>query len=512
MPVSTYLIKNATVLPFTLQANGALNLTARTMDVLIEQDRIAQVADHLETRADQVDTIDASDHLLIPGFINAHAHSTEILEKGRYQAFPLELWMLYTYPPLQRRHLSPRLCYLRTLLGALEMVKSGATTIQDDLIELPYTTPEIFDAVAQAYTDIGLRVSLSLHAINLPLHQTIPYVADLLPADVRRELESMSGLSDDDWIELFKDRYDHWHGKAGLVSLILAPSAPQRVSPNLMHRIADLSAAYNVPIHTHMLETKTQAVTGEAFYGPGETIVTHGLRHGILTHRTAIAHGIWLTDRDIELIAEAGATVIHNVVSNHRLCSGIAPIRQLLDAGVNIALGSDGMSSNDSFNLFDVLKMAGQVHSVTDPDYSRYPRAADVLKWATYGGARSALLHQEVGAIAPGMKADLVLYDLNTTSFIPRGDLPIHLVYAEHGQSIRKVFINGRLVVQDGQILTVDEQEILAELMEMLPEFETYRSEVARQANRILPAMAATYEKAMAQPLPIERFSRIAKG
>ena len=511
MPASTYLIKNATVLPFTLQTDGSLDLTARPMDVLIERDRIAQVADHLDAASDQVHIIDARDHLLIPGFVNAHAHSTEILEKGRYEALPLELWMLYTYPPLQQRHLSPRLCYLRTLLGALEMVKSGATTIQDDLIELPYTTPEIFDAVAQAYTDIGLRVSLSLHAINLPLHQTIPYLANWLPGDVRRDLESTPGLSDDDWIELFKDRVDHWHGKAGLVTLALAPSAPQRVTPDLMHRIADLSATYDVPIHTHMLETKTQAVTGPEFYGPGESVVSYGLRHGILTHRTAIAHGIWLTDRDIELIAEAGATVVHNVVSNHRLCSGIAPIRQLLDAGVNIALGSDGMSSNDSFNMFDVIKMAGQVHSVTDPDYNRYPRAVDVLKWATYGGARSALLQEEVGAIAPGMKADLVLYDLKTTSFIPRGDFPIHLVYAEHGQSIRKVFINGQLVVQDGQVLTVNEPEILAELVDLVPEYETYRSEVAQQASRILPAMEAAYEKAMAQQLLIERFSRIRK-
>ena len=512
MSVSTYLIKNPTVLPFTLQADGALDLTARTMDVLIEHDRIAQVADRLEANSAEVRVIEARDHLLAPGFVNAHAHSTEILDKGRYEALPLELWMLYTYPPLQRRHLNPRLCYLRTLLGALEMVKAGATTIQDDLIELPYTTPEIFDAVAQAYADIGLRVSLSLHTINLPLHQTIPYLADWLPADVRQDLESTPGLSDDEWIELFQDRYDHWHGRSGLVTLVLAPSAPQRVTPDLMHRIADLSATYNVPIHTHMVETKTQAVTGSEFYGARETIVSYGLRHGILTHRTAIAHGVWLTDRDIELIAEAGATVIHNVVSNHRLCSGVAPIRQLLDAGVNVALGSDGMSSNDAFNMFDVLKMAGQVHSVTDPDYRRYPKAADVLKWATYGGARSALLHEEVGAIAPGMKADLVLYDLNTTSFIPRGDLPIHLVYAEHGQSIRKVFINGQLVVQDGQVLTVNEQEILAELLERLPEYEIHRSEVARQASRILPAMEATYEKAMAQPLPIERFSRIGKG
>ena len=143
MTPQRYLIKQATVLPFTPTADGSLDLEPRVQDVLIEGDRIAQVADSLEIEDSTATVIDAHNQLLIPGLVNAHAHSVEILEKGRYEAMPLEVWMLYTYPPLKQQHLSPRLCYLRTILGALEMVKSGATTIQDDLIELPYITPEI---------------------------------------------------------------------------------------------------------------------------------------------------------------------------------------------------------------------------------------------------------------------------------------------------------------------------------------------------------------------------------
>lgn len=508
-PPSAYLIKQATVLPFTPTPSGDLDLTPTQQDVLIVGDRIVQVADHIEGHPEPVTVIDARNHLLMPGFVNAHAHSVEVLEKGRYEALPLEAWMLYTYPPLKRTHLSPRLCYLRTLLGALEMVKSGATTIQDDLIELPYITPEIFAAVAQAYLDIGLRASLTHHAINLPLYKTIPYLEEFLPADLRQDLDAMVGLTDAEWLTLFQQLYRQWHGRDGLITLALAPSAPQRVTPALMAEIAALSESLDLPIHTHMLETKTQAVTGPEFYGPGESVVSYAKRHGMLTHRTAIAHGIWLTERDVELIAEARATVIHNVVSNHRLCSGIAPIRQLMDAEVNIALGTDGMSSNDSFNMFDVLKMAGQVHSVTHPQYDRFPRAKHVLQWATLGGARSALLQDQVGAIAPGMKADIVLYDLHTTSFIPRGNLPIHLVYAEHGQSIRKVFINGQLVVAEGQVLTVDESALLEELQELLQEYEPERSLLYQQAERLMPAMVTTYQRAMAQPLAIERFTRI---
>ncbi|MEM9809169.1 MAG: amidohydrolase family protein, partial [Cyanobacteria bacterium P01_D01_bin.56] len=149
-----YLIKQATVMPFTLQPDGALNVEPRVQDVLIVGDQIVEVADHIELGPEPMQIIDAHDQLLVPGFVNAHAHSVEILEKGRYEAMPLELWMLYSYPPLKGKHLSPRMCYLRTMLGALEVVKTGTTTLQDDLIELPYITPEIFEAVAQAYVDI----------------------------------------------------------------------------------------------------------------------------------------------------------------------------------------------------------------------------------------------------------------------------------------------------------------------------------------------------------------------
>jgi len=505
MSQSSILIKKATLLPFTLTADGTPDLEPIVADVLIEGDRFHQIAPEIHASDPATRVIDATEHLLIPGFVNAHAHSMEILDKGSYEALPLELWMLYSYSPLTTKHLSPRLCYLRTLLGAMEMVKSGATTIQDDLLEIPYTTPEIFEAVAQAYMDVGLRVSLSLHAINQPLHHTIPYLSDFLPEDVRQVLESTQGMGDDEWIDLFRHLHRQWHGREGLVTLVLAPSASQRVTPDLMHRIAALSEDFNIPIHTHLVETKTQAVTGAELYG--ETVVSYAKRHGILTQRTAIAHGVWLTPEDIELIAEAGATVIHNVVSNLRLCSGIAPIRELKAAGVNIALGSDGMSSNDSFNLFDVIKTAGMLHSVTDHRYEQYPRASDVLKWATYGGARSALLEKEVGAIAVGMKADCVLYDLNTLSFTPRNRLPIHLVYAEHGQSIRRVIINGQEVVKDGHLLTVNEQEVLAELKEYLPEYRSRHAEIVQQAERLRPAMEKTYQKAMAQPLAFNRFS-----
>lgn len=497
--MSSVLIRNATVLPFTRQSDEHLDLSPQVTDILVENDRIVQVASAIQVSADQV--IDATHQLLIPGFIDAHTHTVVgILEKCAYEALPLELWMLYL-PPDQK--LEPRMHYLCAAIAGLEAIKNGTTTLQDDLYALPYTTPEIFEATAQAYSDLGIRASLSLHAINKPLHQTIPYLDELLPDHWKqRFVESVSDFSIEHWAQLFRDLYQHWHGKNGLITTVMAPSAAQRVTPDLMHCISALSAEYDVPIHAHLLETRTQAVTGLEFYG--ESIIQWAKRHGILTHRTTIAHGIWLTPEDIDLVAEAGATIVHNPVSNYRLCSGIASIRALIEAGVNIAIGTDGM---DSFNLFNGIRAAGLTHSVIDSDYERYPRAVDVLKWATYGGARSAMIHKDVGAIAAGMKADFVLYDLHSLSFTPCHELPIHLVYAEDGRSIRKVFVNGRLVVAEGKVLTLNEADILAEFRERLPDYLNLRKGFHQQGAQLRPAMEEVFRRAMSHPLTIENFS-----
>ncbi|MCU0568315.1 MAG: amidohydrolase family protein [Oculatellaceae cyanobacterium Prado106] len=493
------LIRNATVLPFTLQSSGSLDLTPQKTDVWIEGDRITQVAPSIEAQTDQV--IDATDQLLIPGFVDAHTHTVVgVLEKCAYEALPLELWMLYL-PPDQT--LDPRMHYLCSAIAALEAVKNGTTTLQDDLYALPYTPPEVFEATAQAYTDLGIRASLSLHAINKPLHQTIPYLDQWLPVEMKEKLTAyVNDFSIGHWSKLFQDLYQNWHGKAGLITTMLAPSATQRVTPELMEKIGELSTQYDVPIHVHLLETRTQAVTGLEFYG--ESVIQFAKRHGMLTHRTTIAHGIWLTPEDIALVAEAGASIVHNPVSNYRLCSGIASIRALMDAGINIAIGTDGM---DSFNLFHGIRTAGLTHSVIDSDYGRYPRSADVLKWATQGGAKSTMLQSDIGAIAPGMKADFVLYDLNSLSFTPCHELPIHLVYAEDGRSIRKVFVNGQLIVADGKVLTLDEADILAEFRERLPHYLKLRPGFHQQAETLRPSMEKMYQKAMAHPLPIENFS-----
>jgi 5-methylthioadenosine/S-adenosylhomocysteine deaminase len=503
------LIQNATILPFTPQSDGSVDLTPVAADIFIEGEQITDViprsaasaTQNIYQNVDQV--IDARNHLLIPGFVDAHTHTVVgILEKCAYETLPLELWML-CLPPDQK--LEPRMHYLCAAMAGMEAIKNGTTTLQDDLYALPYTTPEIFEATAQAYIDLGIRASLSLHAINKPLYKTIPYIENWLSSEIKQNCDQfIQDFSIPNWAALFRDLYTHWHGKQGLITTILAPSAAQRVTPALMQCIANLSEEYNVPIHTHLLETRTQAVTGLEFYG--ESVIQFAHRHGLLTHRTTIAHGVWLTPDDIQLVAEAGATIVHNPVSNYRLCSGIASIQDLIAAGVNLAVGTDGI---DSFNLFHVLRTAGLSQSVVDANYQRYPKAADVLKWATYGGARASLLHNQIGAIAAGMKADFVLYDLHSLSFTPCHNFPIHLVYGEDGRSVRKVFVNGQMIVDRGQILTINESDLIAEFRERFAQYLHMRPVFRQQGEQLRPAMQQMLEQTLNYPLPIHNFSRI---
>jgi 5-methylthioadenosine/S-adenosylhomocysteine deaminase len=308
-----------------------------------------------------------------------------------------------------------------------------------------------------------------------------------------------------DYLELSRGALDRFHGKDGLLRYVIAPSGPQRCSDDLLVAADALSAEFDTTLHVHVLETKTQAVTGNEFYG--RTLVGHLDDLGVLSDRLTIAHGIWLTDADIGLLGAAGASVAHNAISNQKLGAGIAPLRELLDAGVNLALGSDGLSSNDSARMFDVMKAAALLQKIGTPNYKSWPTAHEMLWAATRGGARSVRLTDDIGAIEPGRKADLVLLDLTTINFTPLNDVLNHLVYCENGASIIEVMVNGQTVVRDGRCLFVDEQAVLAEIRELAPEMLARHADVERVNEEFAPYFAEIHRRCCAQRLPINRYA-----
>jgi 5-methylthioadenosine/S-adenosylhomocysteine deaminase len=492
------LIKGATVLALSPQS-GTKPFTG---DLVIDGARIESMGEALDASA--IDrTIGGRGRLVMPGLINAHMHSSEALFKGRYDNLPLELWMLYSYPILGGQPPSGRLIYLRSMLCAMESLKNGVTTVIDDVSEIGGQSIEQLGEVFAAYEDSGIRANVSGHVIDRPFIDTIPFARELLPPELTARVMAGEPPTVAAYESFAKEAFRRFHDRAGRLRFMVAPSAPQRCSEALMLAADAMARAHDSAFHTHILETKVQAVTGPVFHG--KTLIRYMSDLGLLHRGTTIAHSIWVTDEDIEIMGDAGCSIVHNAISNQKLGAGIAPLRSLLAAGVTVALGSDGICSNDTPRMFDVMHAAGLLHSVSTPDYHDWITAAEVLTAATIGGARSALLEHEIGSLEPGKRADLLILDMNTANFSPLNDVANHLVYCENGSSIETVMVNGEIVVERGKLTRIDESALLAELREAWIEYRP-RHVAIEDANRAFePIFAEIYRRCADMDVGINR-------
>jgi 5-methylthioadenosine/S-adenosylhomocysteine deaminase len=219
-----------------------------------------------------------------------------------------------------------------------------------------------------------------------------------------------------------------------------------------------------------------------------------------------VIHAIWVDDDDIALLARARACVAHNPICNLRLGSGVMPFRKLRDAGVTIALGTDEATVDDTHNLWGAMKVAGMIHTLSDPDYSTWPSAREVLAATIAGGARALRIDRKVGAIAPGCEADLILVDLDTLAFTPLNDLNRQLVYCENGGSVRMTMVAGRAVMRDGRVLSVDEDAIKREVRALMPGWRAQMEEALAAARELEPHYRAMYLRAASTPVGISRW------
>jgi 5-methylthioadenosine/S-adenosylhomocysteine deaminase len=493
------LIRQATIIAMD-PAHGS---TPFTGDILIEADRIKAIGPDLGPQAADRE-INGRDRLVMPGLVNGHLHSGEALFKGRYDNMPLELWMLYCYPILGATPPSDRLIYLRSMVVAMESLRNGVTTVVDDVYELGGQSMDQLAQVFQAYDDVGQRANISGHIMDRPFLDTIPFAHEMLPADLRAKAGALAPPGLADYLAFCKEATSRFHDRSGRLRFMIAPSAPQRCTEELMLAADELARSIGSPFHTHILETKTQAVTGPEFHG--KTLIRYMHDLGLLHAGTTIAHSIWVTDEDIELMGDAGCSIVHNVISNQKLGAGIAPVRKLLDAGVNVALGSDGICSNDTPRMFDVMHAAGLLHSVSSPDYDTWIAASEVLECATIKGAKSALLGHQTGSLEAGKKADLVILDLNTAPFTPRNDLRNHLVYCENGSSIETVMVNGEIVVKDGKLVKVNESDLLGELREAWAAYLPVHTAIEQENAVFHPHFTAIHKRCTSMDVGINRY------
>lgn len=501
MTGTDHLIIGATVLTMDPVTGSA----PVTRSIRIRGGQITAVAPTLTAEPGE-DVIDGRDRLVVPGYVNAHTHSWEALFRARLDNLPLEHWMLLSYPVLGLAPLSPDLIRLRSALVAIESLRNGVTTLVDDVLEIPGQTEEQLAAVFETYRDIGIRANISGHVMDRPFVAHFPFLADVLDAGERRALDALTVCDTTDYLSYAQAAAERYRDYAdGRLRFMVGPSAPQRCSPELMVGLDELARRHDLEFHIHVLETRTQAVTGEEFYGKTMVEYLHSL--GVLGEHVTIAHGIWLTDSDIEALADTGASVSHNPISNLKLGSGIAPWRRLRDAGVNLGLGTDGMSSSDTARMSEVVKAAALLHKVTGPDYRRWPTAGEVLTAGTLGGARSARLGATVGSIEVGKRADLVIYDMTALAFTPRNAPELHLVYSENGSSIDTVMVDGRVVMTADRLTTIDERAVLDELQARGPELRRWQDHLETLNRSLLPAFDRQYRQVMSRAVPVDRFS-----
>jgi cytosine/adenosine deaminase-related metal-dependent hydrolase len=450
--------------------------------------------------------IDAAGLLAMPGLVNGHFHSPGNFMKGALGNSPLELFMLYEVPPLMDRVASPRFAYVRTMLGCIEMLKQGVTSVHDDCFFVPIVTDGEVDSVMRAYADAGIRATVTLDQPNIPEHQKYPFLKDLLPEHLLRRMSDVRQMTGAELIACYDRFIETWHATAaGRLRCAVSCSAPQRVTPDYFQALGRIAREHDVPFNMHILETRLQRVLGRENFGKSLIRYAHDMR--VLNEQALVIHAIWIDEEDIRLLADSGCSVAHNPVSNLKIGSGVMPFRRLRKAGINICIGNDEASTDDGINLWTVAKIAGLVHNIGDPEYDDWPQPVEILRALTSGGAQAMRLSQPTGRLAPGQQADIILLDLNSLAFTPLNNLRRQLVYCENGSSVVTTLVGGEVVMENRKLLTVDEEALKAEARSLAGEFTEYMARCKSAADELEPYYRQMYLKAVETPVEMNRWA-----
>ncbi|PSB14652.1 amidohydrolase [filamentous cyanobacterium CCP1] len=439
-------------LPFTIQ--NALIPTEQgycTVDVQVDEGRITAIEPDLFPLKQP---IDATNQLLLPGFVNAHTHSSELWQRGIIPPLPLELWLaeLYDFTPLD-----PEQIYLSALGTAVETLLSGGTTIVDHLVLIPGQEAETIAAAVRAYKEVGIRAFVAPLLQDLSMESNLP--AGGYDGVIRPYVCSTEGL-----LELVEWAVEQFHRPAEGINIMVAPTGIQLCSDALFAGCIELSDRHHLCRHAHLLETKAQSNLALEKYGC--TAVEHLHQLGFLSPQTSLAHCVWLEDTDIPLLAKTRSTVVHNPLSNLRLGSGIAPLLKYRQAGINIAFGCDGSASNDSQDLLEVIKIGTMLHNTTNLDYRHWIKPIEAAQMASLGGAIGLNLAEQLGTLTVGKTADLVLYDLTRCSLSPRTDPLGLLIWGRPTQAVSSLWVDGKQLVANGMVSTIDVDGLKQELFQ----------------------------------------------
>ncbi|NLY51295.1 MAG: amidohydrolase [Firmicutes bacterium] len=423
------LISNVVSLPREGSSRGR-----NPVDIGVGDGRILFIEDHMpldsEKRQQQGpwDRIIAGrGRLVLPGFVNAHTHLGMTLLRGYGDDLPLMIWLQEKMWPVEEQ-LTPEDVYWSALLAIGEMLKGGVTTCADMYFHM--------EATAEAVAETGIRGFLS------------------------RGIQDAGG-SGTRGLEEAVEFCRQWQGAAnGRITTAIGPHAPYTCSPELLQRTADWAARLEVPIHIHVAETTAEI--GEIKGKYGTTPLGMLAANGILDLPVTAAHCVHLEEADILLAAEKEVRIVHCPTSNLKLASGIAPVPEMLAAGLTIGLGTDSAASNNRLDLWQEMRTASLLHKGSSEDPTAVP-AGTALQMATFLGAKALHLEQ-VGQLQPEWKADLILVDTHGLHWQPASDLTGRVVYAGERGDVSLVIVDGRILYEDGSLLTIDEEKVSYEV------------------------------------------------
>ncbi len=415
------LIENASIVPMT-----EVNKVIEKGYLIIDGEKITALGSGEAPAGNYDKKIDATNHMVLPGFVNAHTHAAMTLLRGYADDLPLMEWLETKIWPLEEK-LTAEDVYWGTMLAIVEMIKSGTTCFTDMYF--------FMDQVAQAVETSGIRAVLSRGMVGVgPEHQ--------------RAIDESRQLAAD------------WSGKGqGRITFKLGPHAPYTCPPDYLDKVMALASELNVGINIHIAETRTEFEDMQKLYG--KSPVAHLESLGLFKFPTVGAHCVHLTEEDIQILAQYNVGVVHNPESNMKLASGIAPVPAMLQAGIPVALGTDGASSNNNLDMLQEMRSCAFLHKVNSFDPTVLP-AYQALEMATVNGAR-ALKLDNLGTLAVGQIADLILVSLQEAHMIPRYDIIANLVYSGQAADVQTVIINGQIVMEDRVIKTFDEGEVLSQ-------------------------------------------------
>lgn len=413
--------------------------------VAVKDGRIEAVGPQAEIAAKYIarETIEAGGKVVIPGLINTHTHVPMTLFRGLADDLDLNEWLTKYIFPAEAKNVTEDFVRAGTQLGLAEMIRGGTTTYCD----MYYFE----DAIADETQKAGVRGVLGETVIDFPV------------ADNKTFADALA----------YSERFiKKWQGNKLIVPAI-APHAPYTVSEEHLKMVRALSDQLNAPVVIHVAETRKEVEDIEK--SKGTRPVDYLARIGFLNNRVIAAHVVFANAEEIETLKRLGVGVAHNPQSNMKLASGVAPIPQMLAADLAVGLGTDGAASNNDLNMWEEMDTAAKLHKVFTGD-PKAVSAVQAFEMATSRGARALHLEKEIGSIEQGKRADLVIVDLDDLSQTPIYNIYSHLVYATKADDVRTVIIEGRVIMRDRRLLTLDEQGIKARARE-------YRTRIIRSLS-----------------------------